>query len=651
MCGIAGLVTSTPSSDEPVRRMVDAMRHRGPDDAGVETPVAGVVLGSARLSIIDLSPAGHQPMPSEDGRVWVAFNGEVYNFRHLRTDLEKRGHRFHSRTDTEVILHAYEEWGPDCVLHLRGMFAVAVVDARQAGPDGCGTQLLLLRDHLGIKPLYFTVASGALAFASEVRALLASGLVPTRLSTEGLAAYLLWGSVAEPLTLVDGIRSLPPGYRLTAKVESGALKITSEPYWHLPVHPVRALNGSRAKAVFELRSLLHESVAVHLVADVPVGVFLSGGVDSTCVAGLAARAHSEITTVTVTLPEDVARDEAVLARETARHLGVRHHAVVLTGPEILHHLDEAVAGLDQPSMDGINTYFVSWGAHQAGLKVALSGLGGDELFGGYSTFRVVPRLEMLVGMVRRSPLLGRLAAGLLGASLLGHDARQKLADAFSRSDVLSHPYAISRALFSVGRLSRLLNGSAGVALRGSWADRLVDLSTSARGLGAFSGVSALELGTYLVNTLLRDTDGMSMAHSLEVRVPFVDHRLVEFVGALPEIYRSGRGASGRPKALLLEAVGDIIPIDVARARKRTFTLPWEQWLRGPLREKLQDGIAEIPDPLRLILNPQEVQAVWNDFLCGRTGWARPWALYVLNDWVRRRLTALAPLGCSPSVTS
>ena len=642
MCGIAGLVASRPVHEEPVRRMLDPMRHRGPDYAGVVGPATGAVLGSVGLSIMDLSPAGHQPMSSKDGRLWIAFNGEVYNFRILRTDLERLGHRFHSRTDTEVILHAYEEWGPDCVLRLRGMFAVAVLDARLAGPDGDGTTLLLLRDHLGIKPLYFTVANGAVVFASEVRALVASGLVPMRLSVEGLAAYLLWGSLAEPLTLVDGIRSLPPGHRLIARVEGGALRVKSEAYWHLPVHPISAPSGSRTEALAELRALLHENVALHLFADVPVGVFLSGGVDSTCLASLAVRTHSEITAVTVSLPEDMTRNEAIVARETARRLGVRQHAVVLTGPEILRRLDEAVAGLDQPSMDGINTYFVSWGAHQAGLKVALSGLGADELFGGYSTFRTVPRLKTLVGMVRRSRLLSRVAAGLLRASPLGYDARQKLTDAFSRSDLACHPYVISRALFPFGRLSKLLNGSGRAAFCSSWVDRLTNLATSAQQLGGFSQVSALELGTYLVNTLLRDTDGMSMAHSLEVRVPFMDRTLVEFVGALPEVYRSGGNRSnGRPKALLLEAVGDIVPDDIACARKRTFTLPWEQWLRGPLRHKIRDGIEEVPGALALLIDRREVQAVWNDFLGGRTGWARAWSLYVLNDWVRRRLTTSA----------
>ncbi|MDR7544790.1 MAG: asparagine synthase (glutamine-hydrolyzing) [Armatimonadota bacterium] len=642
MCGIAGLYGPPLLAPEPVWRMVDRLRHRGPDDRGVHSPAPTVVLGSTRLSILDLSPAGQQPMSNEDGRVWVTFNGEVYNFRALRADLERRGHVFRSQTDTEVVVHAYEEWGAGCVGRLRGMFAFAIADAREAGPQGEGARLLLARDPLGIKPLYYATAGGRLLFASEVRALLASGLAPRRLSTEGLAAYLLWGSVAEPLTLVDGVRSLPPGHRLTAQVNDGALRVEVEPYWRLPVAPAGRdgmADSARDESVAALRRLLAETVGLHLVADVPVGVFLSGGVDSTCVATLAAEAHGAISTVTVTFPEEADRNEAALARETARRLGTRHHEVVLTGQEALRRLDEAVAALDQPSMDGINTYFVSWGARQAGLKVALSGLGGDELFGGYTTFVAVPRLEALAALARRAPLPAKWAARATRALPgLSPDARGKVADLLAAPDLLPHPYALARALFPPHRVLALLNGTAAAAPGGPWADRLADLAARSRELGPFGRVSTLELGTYLVNTLLRDTDAMSMAHSLEVRVPFIDREVVEFVASLPDAWRAGRlGPRRGAKALLLEALGDRLPEAVVRGRKRTFTLPWERWLRGPLRGRVEEGIEAIPEPLRLFLDPVEVRAVWRDFLARRTGWSRPWALYVLNEWVRRHL--------------
>jgi len=597
-----------------------------------------VILGNRRLSIIDLSAAANQPMGNEDGTVWVSFNGEIYNFRDLRATLERLGHRFRSRTDTETVVHAYEEWGADCVTRLRGMFALALVDTRKAALTGQGMTVILARDPLGIKPLYYTLVKGTLLFASEVRALLATGRLSPGLSEEALTAYLLWGSVAEPLTLVDGIWSLPPGHRLVGRLEQGGFQFAVEQYWRLPTAPPASRNGSRVEAVAELGRLLRESVRLHLVADVPVGVFLSGGIDSACVAALAAEAHGAVATVTVAFPEEADWSEAAVARETARCLGTEHHEVALTGQEVLDRLDEAVSALDQPSMDGTNTYFVSWGARQAGLKVALSGLGGDELFGGYSTFTQVPLLEALAGIARWAPVLSRWAARAVGGFPgLGWDSRRKVAGVLTYPDLLPHPYAVARALFPPPRLLRLLNGAGMVS--GPWINRFAALVMSAQRLGTFSRVSTLELGTYLVNTLLRDTDSMSMAHSLEVRVPFVDRDVVEFVAGLPDAWRTGRGGLRRSaKALLLEAVGDHLPEAVVRGRKRTFTLPWERWLRGPLRHRVEEGIAEVPAPLLQFLNPSEVRAVWQDFLAGRTGWARPWAIYVLNEWVRRHLT-------------
>ncbi len=635
MCGIAGILSSRPAPVDAVERMVDRMRHRGPDDTGISAPLTNVAVGNARLSIIDLSAAGHQPMANEDGRVWIVFNGEVYNFRELRQSLEWSRHRFQSRTDTEVILHAYEEWGADCVRHLRGMFAFAVVDGREAAPDGNGVKVLLARDPLGIKPLYYAAGGEALVFASEVRALLAAGLVPRRLSQEGLAAYLLWGSTAEPQTLVDGVWSLPPGHRLVAGVADGALEIRVDRYWQVVGGSRPARDGVRADAVADLRALLQHTVGAHLVADVPIGVFLSGGVDSTAVAALAAATHGDVATVTVSFPDEPGFSEGALARNTARRLGTRHHEVALTGPEMLARFDDTVGALDQPSMDGINTYFVSWGARQAGLKVALSGLGGDELFGGYSTFTWVPRLEAAAATAARAPLVARPAARMLRllAGGVRPDAVAKLADVLAHSDGIAHPYAVARALFPPGRLGALLNG-VGEVPRGPWVDRFVDEASRAATLGPFGRVCALELANYLVNTLLRDTDRMSMAHSLEVRVPFVDREVVEFVTSLPEAWRAGRS----PKVLLLETVGDLLPPEVVRTRKRTFTFPWERWLRGPLAARVAQGIGDIPEPLRDILDPVAVRAVWKEFLAGRTGWARPWALYVLNEWVRRHLT-------------
>jgi len=644
VCGIAGLIGNEPVRADPVRRMVERMRHRGPDDSGVHAPAPTVVMGSARLSILDLSPAGRQPMSNEDGRVWVVFNGEIFNFRDLREELASRGHRFRSGTDTEVIVHAYEEWGADCLHRLRGMFAFAIYDGRPGGPDGCGGVVFLARDALGIKPLYYASAGGGLLFASEVRALLASGLVSRDLSVAGLTSYLLWGSTAEPVTLIEGIRSLPPGHRMFVRVASdGPRQGSPEAYWQLTPSGGASGIDTRADAVGRLRDLLQERVAAHLIADVPVGVFLSSGVDSTSVAALAARVQGGLTTVTVAFPEEAGYSEAAVAQETARRLGTDHREVPLTGAQMLSRLDEAVAALDQPSSDGTNTYFVSWGARQAGLKVALSGLGGDELFGGYRTFAWLPRLERIMTLAGRAPMgMRRAAAAVMEgfAARRGVEAAYKLAGAVGHSngwrpnDSLAS-YLLARAVFVPSRIRRLRNGTDGDGWE-PWIGRLEQLERLARRQGAFGRVSTMELGAYLVNTLLRDTDGMSMAHSLEVRVPFVDREVVEFVRGLPDSWRRAHGPDGlRAKGLLVDAVGNLLPPGIHRLPKRTFTLPWDRWLRGPLRRKVEEGIEAIPDPLRPFLDSGEVRAVWRDFLAGRTGWARPWSLYVLNDWVRR----------------
>jgi asparagine synthase (glutamine-hydrolysing) len=586
-------------------------------------------------------------MSNERGDVWITFNGEVSNFRSLRGHLQQAGHRFRSLTDTEVVVHAYEQWGADCVQRLRGMFAFAIFDGRGADPRASGLRrgtasLFLARDRLGIKPLYYTVTRETFIFASETRAILASGLVPRRLSLSALGSYLQWGSVAEPETLVEGIRSLPPGHRMSIRAVHGALDIRDEPYWSLAGPVERAAETqsveSRTDVVKRIRMLLEESVALNLQADVPVGVFLSGGIDSTSIAALAAR-HSRLHSVTVTFPS--ARvDEATPARRTAERLGTCHHEVALTAGEELEAVDAAVVALDQPSMDGVNTYLASWAAAQAGLKVALTGLGGDELFGGYPTFTWVPRLQRLARAAQRLPTPARQPVGWAFrkcADLFGKDTASKLAGLWSEPDSLLHSYGVMRCLFAPTRLSELLNGTAAVG--GPSIERSTALAARAAAFGEFSRVSLLELGVYLTQTLLRDTDCLSMAHSLEVRVPYLDHVLVDFLLVLPEALRSGpRWWLSAPKALLADAVSDILPTDTLQRRKRPFALPWGKWLGGRLSAKVEDRLAELAPPLRPFLDAGAVRSVWRSFRDGRTGWARPWSLYVLNTWTWLHLT-------------
>jgi asparagine synthase (glutamine-hydrolysing) len=631
MCGICGIVGLEPAgrAEGIVRRMMVRMQHRGPDDEGLllRPPVAA---GMRRLSIIDLA-GGHQPIYNEEGTVGVVLNGEIYNFQQLRSELEQLGHRFATRSDTEVIVHAWETWGADCVRRLRGMFAFAVVDTRSGGAP----RLFLARDRLGIKPLYYAAAQGALVFASEVRALLASGLVEPRLSKTALESYLLFGSVGEPMTLVEGVYSLPPGHAVEIRADHPAA-FQPQSYWAPSEFPAAAPVRTREEASERLRALLEDSVRLHLLADVPLGVFLSSGIDSTALAALASRERAGIHTFTVAFSEQEF-SEAAEARQIAAQLGTTHAELLLSGEQMLARMDEAVAALDQPSMDGINSYFVSGAVRQAGLKVALSGLGGDEIFGGYETFLSAPRLERLGALGRwlPGPLRAAMAPAVMRlAGMHGRpDGARKLETAWRTPGVLPHAYFFTRALFLPEQVSRLarLNGSAGAAApwRG-WLDRAMQESS---GWDAFRRISWLESRSYMVNTLLRDTDAVSMAHSLEVRVPLLDHPLVEFVAALPEEIKRG----ARPKALLIEALADLLPASVTAQPKRTFTLPWERWLRGALRPRVAAGLAALSPALAGALDGRAMLGVWKEFEAGRTGWTRPWSLYVLNEWARQHL--------------
>ena len=645
MCGICGVVgvDREAEAEAIVRRMLAAMRHRGPDDEGllVAPPRArSAALGMRRLSIIDL-PGGHQPVFNEDATLAVVFNGEIYNFRELRQTLETQGHVFRTRSDTEVIVHAYEKWGEDCVHQLRGMFAFAVLDMRKR-PAGSASCVFLARDRLGIKPLYYAIANGALLFASEVRALLESQQVSRQLCEAALEAYLLFGSVAEPMTLVEGVFSLPPGHRMLVPLGVRPPEARPKPYWDFAEAAARSAKPAEPDAqtaTRELRPLLEDAVRSHLIADVPLGLFLSSGLDSTALAALASREQKGLHTFTVVFPEQDF-SEAELARQTAQRFGTQHEELLLSGEEMLARLEEAVAALDQPTMDGINTYFVSWAARQVGLKVALSGLGGDEVFGGYSTFRSSPRagrLAALGSLVPRGVRSATAAAAVkIGAGGKRGDAARKLAALWRDPNSLPHPYFFVRALFTPEQSSQLLTGAASkLRQEGSpWRAWLEETARQAERLDGFTGVSCLEMRSYMVNTLLRDTDAVSMSHSLEVRVPLLDHWLVEFVAQLPE---SVKRRHGMPKALLVGALGELLPSEVVRQRKRTFTFPWERWLRGALRKQVAAGLANLTPALRPVLNGEAVYAVWQDFLSGRTNWSRPWSLYVLNEWSRRHL--------------
>jgi asparagine synthase (glutamine-hydrolysing) len=641
MCGICGIVgmENAEESARAVRRMTAALVHRGPDEDGfliAPRAASRVALAMRRLSIIDL-PGGTQPIFNETNDVAVFQNGEIYNFCALRAELESLGHTFRTKSDTEVIVHGYEQWGEACVEHLRGMFAFALLDMR--GGTGAGVpKVLLARDRLGIKPLYYSVRNGALIFASEVRALLASGCVPRQLSAGALDSYLLFGSVCEPMTMVDGVFSLPPGHRLSVSAAADVKRVEALAYWtfgEAAIHRPAEMPATIESAAAKLRPILTEAVADHLIADVPLGIFLSSGLDSTAIVALASAAQSGLHTFTVTFSEQEF-SEAEPARATAKRFGTHHQELLLDEAEMLAHLDDAVDALDQPSMDGINTYFVSWAVKRAGLKVALSGLGGDEIFGGYSTFASGPQAVRVAALGKKFPRgVRRLTASAVGRAGGGRgDAGRKVAALWSNSDALPHPYYFTRTLYTPDHVAALHGTDALSGNDLSWRNWMKETTREASALDSFNAISCLEARSYMVNTLLRDTDSVSMAHSLEVRVPLLDHVLVEFVSRLPESVKVRRGVN---KALLVEALKGLLPEEVVKQRKRTFTFPWERWLRGSLASKVSAGINDMAPALAAHLNEDAVRAVWLAFEASKTNWSRPWSLYVLNQWCRKHL--------------
>jgi asparagine synthase (glutamine-hydrolysing) len=623
--------------------MTNAMVHRGPDAEGLLS-VPGVALGMRRLSIIDVD-GGAQPVWNEDRTLAVVFNGEIYNFSELRDELLSLGHRFITRSDTEVIVHAYEAWGADCTRRFHGMFTFAIAEM-PAGPSAPAEAVFIARDPFGIKPLYYTLFNGSLLFASEVSSLLASGYISPQLSPESIASYLLFGSVSEPASLLQNVFSLPPGYRMRIPANRPVDLPNAESYAFNNSMRISGNNPRNSptpsdQSAKRVRHLLEEAVQSHLVADVPVGVFLSSGIDSTALATLASRAQPGIHTFTVAFP-DLEYSEAEIARRTAAQLGTRHQELNLSSDEMLARLDEAVGAFDQPSQDGINTYFVSWAAHQAGLKVALSGLGSDEIFGGYLTFRDTATLQKVTGAAHVIPgplrnVTGAVAekAGLGGSP----DARRKALAAWLSEDSLPDEYFFTRLLFTPGKVEEATHTDAASWRSTRWWQWFQQAVAQSESLDTFTKVSWLELRSYMVNTLLRDTDSMSMKHSLEVRVPFLDVPLVEYVLALSA---SEKGAKHRPKWLLIEALRDLLPTEIVTQRKRTFTFPWDNWLRGALRNRLEKGLADWSPTLAAHVNRDFAQNVWREFQAGRTSWSRPWSLFVLNEWVKRHVDSSAP---------
>ena len=618
VCGIAGILgPDAQRHADAVRRMVAAQVHRGPDAEGLfVSPSGACVLGHRRLSILDLKPTGAQPMASPDGRFVITYNGECYNFQELRADLEAQGERFQSTGDTEVVLRLLAREGQEALRRLNAMFALALWDEADQ-------RLLLARDRFGQKPLYYARVDGLTVFASEVRAILASGLVPRRGDPQGLISYLAYGAVQGPHTIVEGVRLLPRASFLELTAEGGE---RSAVYWR----PAQETSPTPPR---KLRESFVAALKRHLVSDVPIGCFLSGGVDSSAVALAAAEGAppGTVKTLCVTFPDEPAFSEAVYARQVARQAGAEHREVPLSGNDLLGLAPMAVASLDQPTADGVNTYVVSYAARQAGLTVALSGLGGDELFGGYPSFGDVPRLERL----QACGSLGFRPALRVLARLRPFDPRiAKTLEALEAPRGVVGAYLSRRRLFTSLQLSRLAPGLAPARwLAGQSDERLAELKALARGCSQPDAVAHLEMSVYMGETLLRDSDVMGMAHGLEIRLPFLD---AEFSALALSLESGAREAKPFPKWRFVEALKDILPPEAYARRKMGFDLPFERWLCGPLAAEVEAGLASLAEAVPA-LRQDAVAQWWRAFRRdpSRVGWSRPWALFVLADYLTR----------------
>ena len=559
MCGINGIVRLGPDAppidrDEVIRTR-DAMTARGPDDAGAWIS-EHASLASRRLAILDLSEAGHQPMTTPDGRYVIAFNGEIYNFRELRQELAEKGVRFHSKSDTETLLYLYLVEGESMLPKLRGMFALAIWDDDRK-------RLFLARDPLGIKPLYWSVHGGLFRFASQVKALEQGGGIPLDVDPAGLCGFLLWGSVPEPLTIRRAVRSLPAGSFLTVEED----RVGEPQTWY-------QFGNEITKSPLTPAAAVEDSVRAHLVSDVPVAVFLSGGLDSGMIAALARR-HLPEPPATFTLRFDVLdgtpRDEGPLAAEVARTLGTRHVERRIGRADFAALWPAAIAAMDQPSIDGFNTYVVSRAAHEAGLKVVLSGLGGDELFGSYPSFQDVPEIVAKADRVAQSPLLRALWP--LASRLSG---RPKLRGLLRHGRTLPGAYFLRRGLFLPEDLPRIVGRDrAEEGLRTY--DAVADADTARAGeADSWRAVHRMETALYMRNQLLRDSDWASMAHSVELRVPLVDPVLRAQLAT--QGFEPARDLRKGGKAAVVRQAAPELPAALWDRPKSGFYIPVLEWL-------------------------------------------------------------------------
>jgi len=622
MCGICGVVGQVDQGDpNRVSIAMNALLHRGPDGHGQwqwmnEDSGFGAVLAHTRLSIIDLREISGQPMVDETTKVCLVFNGEIYNFYELRKQLEAEGQIFFTNGDSEVILRGYLAWGDSIVSKLRGMFAFVIYDPRE-------NRAIFARDGHGIKPLYIArINDGkAIAFASEVRALLRAGFVPPETDAERLHCYLWNGFMPSPRTLIKGIDNFPPGSSGVFNATDRKMRLNQ--FWNCSRKNTNPSTRSQSTKA------LNDCVESHLITDVPIGVFLSGGIDSSAVAVMVSDSDRMIRTISIGFNES-ASDETRYAESVANKIHSEHQTIVISSDQMLRDMDLSIAGLDQPSFDGINNWFVSRAAVQAGLKVAIAGTGGDELFGGYTSFRRIPKLMQLTRWVKwSSPLFSNLPERVFGS---GYTTRAKLAMLPQTRGCPVKLYQMQYALFPKNTITSLIGDP--LPFDDTWGldpCRLDDLQKLTADLSPIQAVSALESELFLGDRLLRDTDSVSMDHSLEIRVPLVDTVLTDEISNLPDQLRYLPLGS---KPILRSVAEQVVGDGFFDRPKQGFEFPFDQWIRGPLHSEIAAVLLNTSLNQSIGFDHQVVAKIWRIFIehPGAIYWTRIWALFILLKW-------------------
>jgi asparagine synthase (glutamine-hydrolysing) len=632
MCGIAALLGNLPSDqiETSLRAMLDAQAHRGPDDSGSVLISAGgamLGLGSRRLAIQDTSPLGHQPMCNENTGDVLVYNGEIYNAPDLKEILQSAGHRFRGHSDTEVLLRGYEEWGIECLERLRGMFAFALWDAKRS-------RLVIARDHFGIKPLYYAMGNGWIGCASEAQALTHSGLMAAEVDRRALAGYLAYGGVQEPLTILANVFALPRGswkeFDSRRQVTGGGR------YWQYPGLRRSAEVQPLSEVIEEGRVLLQKAVKRHLLSDVRIGVFLSGGLDSTAILGLARNREEDhsLEAFTVSFPDRPDDDECDIAQATAARFAAPFNKCQVSDSTALRWMGDALARIDQPSMDGFNTYVVARAAREQGIVVALSGLGGDEMFGGYNLFRRVPRTYNFMSWLNPLPERLRKAGARVATAFTNQIARGKAEEIVAADPGLIGIYFHYRRLLSNSNLASMGMNAKDLDLSEDLQLLECRYQDSYVPGDQVASVGRLDSSFYLQNILLRDSDVFGMANSLEIRVPFLGRDLAEWALGLPGNVLLPRGAP--QKYLLRKMCASLYTRAQLQQPKRGFALPLAAWLQGPLRELMEENLRSLRSSG--LLDPRGIDLLRKMFDAEPHGpaWSRIWALVVLGTWLKKQ---------------